>query len=463
MSKQFRNNEKKLDLTIGKPSTIIIRFAIPMFIGNLFQQAYSLIDTLVVGNYINSDALAAVGSSGVIMNMVTMIGMGLAVGTSVVSSQYYGAKKYTQVRSVFNTSLILFGFIGILGGVIGFFGRDYMLSLMNTQPKMFSYASDYLGVIFVGIVFVMLYNMFNQMSIALGDSRTPMLMLFIACIINIIGDLSFTIFFNWGTKGIAFATVLGQGFAAISCFFILRKRLSALPCEEEPKLFDKLLLKQVSAIGLPAVAQNAISTSGMLAVQSLLNSFGSITVAAYTASNKIDGFAMAPMVSLGSAVSTFTAQNIGAKRVERVKEGLKFSLLFSLGCCLVTGIIIFSSSDFLLGLFVDGSATSSQLFEIGTEYLRVAVFSYSLMALMFIINGVLRGAGDAKTVFVCSITDLLARAGFAYGTAGFLGRYCLWLSYPFGWICSCIISIPRYLSRKWEKTQIVKEQSSDEV
>ena len=453
--KRFLNGSKKgLDLVTEKPSSIILRFAIPMFVGNLFQQAYNIVDAMVVGNFMNDDALAAVGSSGVIMHMVTMVGMGLAVGSSVVISQYYGAKQYSQVKSAFNTSLVVFTVIGLFGGVVGYFVRDYVLRAMNTPIEVIGYASDYLSIIFCGILFAMLYNMLNQTSIALGDSKTPMLMLLVACVINIVGDLVFTIVFGWGTKGVALATVIGQGFAAVSCYMILKNKLARMESVEKPKKFDKKLLMQIGKIGLPAVAQNAISSSGMLAMQNLLNGFGSTTVAAYTAANKIDGFAMAPMVSLGAAVSTFTAQNIGAGKIERVKEGLKFSLLFALGCCVVTGAFIFGTGELLLGLFSNGV----EFYKIGTEYLRVAVFSYALMALMFLVNGVLRGAGDAKVVFVASITDLISRALFAYGTVALIGRYGLWLSYPFGWLCSCAISVPRYLSGKWQKIRIVEKE-----
>ena len=255
----------------------------------------------------------------------------------------------------------------------------------------------------------------------------------------------------------AAATVIGQGFAALTCWRLIQKKMNQM-VTEQPAWFDKQMLKSICAIGLPAVAQNAISASGMLAVQSLLNSFGSVTVAAYTAANKVDGIAMSPMVSLGTAISTYAAQNIGAKQYDRVKAGLRFTLGLALVCCLVTGVLIYGATDAILGLFVSGSA-SRELFDIGAEYLHVAVFSYFVMAVMFILTGVLKGAGDAKLVFVCSITDLLTRAGFAYAAVGVLGRYALWLSYPFGWFCSIAIAWPRYLSGKWKKITIIAKES----
>lgn len=205
-----------------------------MLIGALFQQAYSLVDTVVVGNFINSDALAAVGTSGVIMNIVTMAGMGLAVGTSVVTAQYFGAKKLREVKTAIRTSLIVFVALGLGGGVLGLAIMKPMLQLMNTPLEMMDYALSYLGVIFTGVVFVMLYNMFNQVSIALGDSKTPMLMLLAASAINVVLDLVFTLVCHWGTAGVAAATVIGQGFAALTCWRLIQKKMNQMVTEQPP-------------------------------------------------------------------------------------------------------------------------------------------------------------------------------------------------------------------------------------
>ncbi len=450
----------KNDLTNEKPFKAITIFWIPMIIGNLFNQLYSIVDTIVVGNFIDSNALAAVGTSGIVMNVINGAATGLAVGSSVVVSQNLGAKKYGKTRNAINTSVRLFVIIGLMGSVIGELIKTPMLKLLATPNEYFIYAQQYLSVIFVGILFTILYNVFNQISIALGDSKTPMIMLLIASIINVVLDLVFTLCFEMGVYGVALATIIGQAFAAITCYKIIQKHLKELPYNENEKevKFDNEMIKPILTIGLPAVAQNMVSSSGSLAMQRLYNSFGTVTVAAFTAANKIDGFAMSPLVSLGSAISTYGAQNIGAKQYDRLKDGVKTGVKLTLFTCLLIGTIIYIFSGQLLSLFVDMSDVNAvELISIGTEYLHIAVFSYAVMAFMFIFTGLLKGAGDAKFVFWCSIADLIGRAAFAYVMAGTIGRFALWLSYPFGWGCSLAISLPRYLKGKWKNIEVVKE------
>lgn len=456
----------KNDLTNGKPFKAIVAFWIPMIIGNLFNQLYSIVDTIVVGNFINSNALAAVGTAGIVMMVINGAATGLAVGSSVVVSQNYGAKKYRETQNAIYTSIRIFIVVGILGSILGEVIKTPMLNLLETPADYYNYAQEYLTVIFIGIIFTMLYNVFNQISIALGDSKTPMVMLLIASLINVVLDLVFTINFNMGVYGVALATIIGQGFAAVTCYLIIQKHLRELPYEENQKIvkFDKRLVKPILTIGLPAVLQNMISSSGSLAMQRLYNSFGTVTVAAFTAANKIDGFAMSPMVSLGSAISTYGAQNIGAKQYERLKEGIKVSIILTIVTCLGVGLVIFIFSNQLLSLFVDMSDTNAaELIYIGSEYLHVAVFSYAVMAFMFIFTGLLRGAGDAKFVFWCSIIDLIGRAAFAYAMASTLGRYALWLSYPFGWGCSLAVSLPRYLRGKWKEIKIIDDAETEKM
>jgi len=447
------------DLIIKKPILAISKFWVPMIIGNLFNQLYNIVDTIVVGNYINSDALAAVGTSGIIMSVISMSALGLAVGSSVVVAQSYGAKRFSETKSAVSTSIILFLICGVVGSIVGEAIKIPMLNLLGTPSDYYAYANEYLTVIFFGIVFTMLYNVLNQISIALGDSKTPMFMLLIASVINIILDLYFTLNLKMGVTGVAVATLIGQAFAAGMCLLIIKKKLDAMPSEQETngKAFDKNLLKPILSIGLPALFQNIISSSGSLAMQRLYNSFGTVTVAAFTAANKIDGFGMSPMVSLGSAISTYTAQNIGAKKYDRVNEGLNSSFLLTAVSCAITGVIIYFNASSLMKIFVSSlDANSADIVNIGREYLHVAVFSYAVMAFMFIYTGLLKGAGDAKTVFWCSIADLLGRAVFAYVFAGLLGRYALWLSYPFGWACSLAISAPVYYRGKWKEIRVLR-------
>lgn len=442
------------NLTQGITWKNLLVFSIPLFVGNLFQQFYNIVDSIVVGNFIGEEALAAVGTGGVLMNMISSAGLGLATGSSVIIAQYYGSKNIHSTNKVIYTSIITFIGVGLIATIVGVIIMKPMLELLNTPNNIFSYVISYLSIIFLGIVFVLLFHTLSTISVALGDSKTPMYMLFIASIINIALDLVFTIVFDMGVSGVALATIISQGFAAFTCYLRIRKFMNSYEGGEKYQ-FDKSIFKNIIRLGAPAVVQNLISSSGLLAVQGLLNDFGSTTVAAYTAANKIDGIAMTPMVSLGTAISTFAAQNIGANKVDRVKGGFNFVNLLAILICAVSGVIIYIFGANLLGLFVD-SSVNAEMIEIGVEYLRIAVFSYAVMALMFTSTGVLRGAGDVKTVFICSILDLGGRTLFAYAMVEVIGRYALWLSYPFGWILACILSFYIYFSGKWKSKRVIE-------
>ncbi len=448
-------------LITEEPSKALLKFWLPMLVGNLIQQLYGIVDTIVSGRFINANALAAVGTGSIVLNVITGIGTGLATGCCVVIAQMYGAKRNKDVKTGFNTSIRLFLVLGVIATILGVVLTNPLLNLLGTPDDYYAYAHDYLQTIFLGVTFVLLYNGFNQISNALGDSTTPMLALIISSVLNVALDLLFVVVFDWGTRGIAVATFIAQGVAAIACYFIIKNKINKLEVVGDKK-FDKNILKQICSIGLPSALQNVVSSSGSLAMQRLYNSFGTMTVSAFTAANKVDGFGMAPLVAVGTAVSTYTAQNLGANKKERVKEGLKASFKITIVVWVITAVIIYFNAESLLGLFVDASTTSEEFFEIGVEYLHISVFSYAIMAAMFIFTGLLRGAGDTKTVFWCSIADLLGRAAFAYALSGVIGRHALWFSYSFGWFCSLAISVPVYLKGKWKDIKLVdKELSND--
>lgn len=447
---------EKTDLTSGSVWKSMLAFAVPLFIGNLFQQFYGIADTAVVGNVIGKDALTAVGTASSAMSLVTGLSMGLSTGSNIVISQCFGAKRYGETRTAVNTALRAFLVLGVIASIVGLLLINPLLSLLQTPTECLAYAQQYLRIAFLGAIFIMMYNILNQISIATGDSQTPMLMLIIASVMNVILDILFAAKLNMGIGGVALATVIGQGFSAVTCFMILNRRMKNLCGDQAGVGFDRAVCGQMFKLGLPSMLQTGISSSGVMAMQGLMNSLGSNTAAAFVAANKIDGIAMTPMVSLGTAMGTFSAQNIGAKKTERVKEGMRFNHIFAVCICIVLGIVIFSIGGTLLGLFLKAD-TAQEVIDIGIEYLHVAVFSYAVMAFMFITTGVLRGAGDVKVVFVSAMLDLGCRVLFAYACVGFMGRYAVWLSYPFGWFCSCVLAYSRYFSKKWMNIKVLKD------
>lgn len=448
--------QAKSDLTSGAVWRSMILFTVPLFIGNLFQQFYGLADTAVIGNVIGPDALTAVGTASSAMSLVTGLALGVSTGCNIVISQCFGAKRFSETKTAISTALWSFLALGIVASIVGFSLINPLLSLLNTPSESVQYAVEYLRITFCGAIFIMMYNVLSQVSIATGDSKTPMLMLIIASLINVVLDIVFAAKLDMGVGGVAIATVIGQGFSAVTCFFVLRRRLKKLCDDAQSTHFDWKVCGTMFRLGLPSMLQTGISSSGVMAMQGLMNSLGSNTAAAFVAANKIDGIAMTPMVSLGTAMGTFSAQNIGAKKVDRVKKGLRFNHIFALCICVVTGIVIFAIGGPLLSLFLK-TGTAQEVVDIGVEYLHVAVFSYAIMAFMFITTGVLRGAGDVKIVFVCAMLDLGCRVLFAYTTVGALGRYAVWLSYPFGWLCSCALAYVRYFSKKWMTIKVLQD------
>ena len=445
------------DLTKGSPTKVLLAFTIPLLLGNLFQQFYNIADSVVVGQFVNENALGAVGSSFPILFLSIAISVGMGTGCSVVISQYFGAQRIKDVKSAVNTSIIAFLILGAVVAILGQFIIDPLLALLKSPPEIIQYSKDYLSWIFLGSIFTFLYNVCNSIFTALGDSKTPMFMLIIAAIINVVLDLVFVINFNMEVVGVAVATVIAQAVAALVSYYLLRKRLSTMYTDEEPKKFDFQLLKKMIHIAIPSTIQQSMISVGMLAVQGLINSYGNVVVAGFTAAQKIDSIAMMPMMNVSNAVSTFTAQNIGANETKRIKEGYWGALRLSFITCVVISIVIFLSGDFLIGLFVDSTANSG-VCAVCTEYLKTVSIFYFLMSLMFVTNGVLRGSGDMNAFLISSMLNLASRIAFAYMLNPVLQYSAIYWAIPIGWTIGTIVSIIRYRTGKWQTKAVVKKQ-----
>lgn len=449
------------DLTKGHPTKVLLAFTIPLLLGNLFQQFYNIADSVVVGQFVGENALGAVGSSFPIMYLSIALAAGMGTGCGVVISQYYGAGRNTDVKSAVNTSITTFLVLGVIMAVLGQLIINPMLTLLNAPPEIIQYSRDYLTWIFLGSIFTFLYNVCNAIFTALGDSRTPMFMLIIAASINVVLDLVFVIYFHMEVVGVAVATVIAQALAASVSYYLLRKRMATIPSEEMPKKFDKNLLKKIIKIALPSTLQQSMISIGMMAVQGLINSFGNIVVAGFTAAQKIDSIAMMPMLNISNAVSTYTAQNIGANEMKRIKDGYWGAVRAAIVACIVISIVIFLNGNILIGLFVDSQA-STGVFDVGTTYLRIVSIFYFLMSMMFVTNGVLRGSGDMKAFLISSMCNLISRVTFAYLLAPRLGYHAIYWAIPIGWGVGSLISILRYRTGKWQYKSVVSKMPAVE-
>lgn len=444
----------KRDMTTGSLGKTLLLFAIPMVLGNLFQQLYNIIDSIIVGNYVGADALAAVGASTTLVMLFVAIVTGLSIGGSVVIGQYYGAGSFEKVKSSVTTMLITAVGISLVLTAIGLMISGPVLKLMKTPDYLMEDAETYLDIYFMGFFFLFLYNALNAVYNALGDSKTPLIFLAFSSVLNVFLDILFVTRYNMGVDGVAWATLIAQGVSALLSLGWLTIRMKDILKLPDAKLFDVALLKTICSMAVPSCLQQSIVSFGFLSVQALVNRYGGDFMAGYTAAIKIDSIAILPMVNVGNAVSNFTAQNIGAGKHDRVGSGLKAGLMLSSGIAIAVSVLLLIWGDVFVGLFVD-SALNPVVIETGTQYLRVVGVCYIIMGAMNSVNGALRGAGDVNRTFVNTLCNFGTRVILAYGLASVIGPSVIWYSIPAGWLVALIMGTVRYRGGKWKQIKVV--------
>lgn len=442
-------------MTSGSPGKTLFLFAIPMVLGNLFQQLYNIIDSIIVGNYVGADALAAVGASTTIVMLFVAIVTGLSIGGSVVIGQFYGAGSMKKVKSAVTTMLITAVAISLVLTVVGLLISGPVLKMMKTPDDLMEDAKTYLNIYFLGFLFLFLYNALNAVYNALGDSKTPLVFLFFSSLLNVYLDIKFVTDFQMGVAGVAWATLIAQGVSAILSLAWLTIRMKDILKLPGAKLFDTGLLKTICTMAVPSCLQQSIVSLGFVSVQALVNRYGGDFMAGYTAAIKIDSMAILPMVNVGNAVSNFTAQNIGAGKYERVGKGLKAGLLLSSSIAIAVSALLILWGDVFVGLFVD-SELNPKVIETGTTYLRVVGVCYIIMGAMNSVNGALRGAGDVRRTFINTLCNFGTRVVLAYGLASVVGSSVIWYSIPIGWMVALIMGTVRYRSEKWKTIEVMK-------
>lgn len=437
------------DMINGNPGKSLFLFAVPMILGNIFQQMYNIVDSIVVGNFVGPDALAAVGASTSITFLFVAFATGISIGSAVFISQLFGAGLYARMKTAISTILIS---VLVLSGflmVVGLTANKVILKFMNTPDNILQDAETYLQIYFLGLIFLFLYNALTAVYNALGDSKTPLFFLMFSAIVNIVLDLVFVIQFSMGVSGVAWATLISQGISAALSFSNLIFRIKKMNIKGETAHFDKNILLNVSKIAIPSTIQQSIVSIGMLLVQALVNGYGSVVVAGYTAATKIDSIAIQPMVNVGSAVSTFTAQNIGARKTDRVKAGHRAALLMVSVIGLTIAAFLFLFGENFIGLFVDAKE-HPDVVKVGVEYLRVVSVFYFVMGSMNVTNGVLRGAADMKVFMISTLSNLTVRVVLAYTASHIIGKSAIWWAIPTGWFVGFCVAYLRLRSGKWK-------------
>ena len=445
------------DLTTGKEGKLIFQFAAPMLLGNLFQQLFSIVDSIVVGNFVGKEALAAVGASfPVIFVMVSMI-IGLVMGTTVVISQYLGAKDFVKVRRAIDTMYIYSLVAGFISTAAGLILSEPLLRLLELPEDIMPQATLYLRIYLSGIIIFFGYNGTSAILRGLGDSKTPLYFLIIATVANIIFDLLFVAVFKMGVGGAAYATLLANGIAFLLAIIWLNKTHKLIRIAIKGLHFDRQVFKQSIRIGLPTGIQQTLVAMGALALMGIVNTFGTNVIAGYSVASRLDALAIVPAMSFSQAISTFVGQNIGAKKPERIKQGLISTVKMSGIVTIVTTLLIILTGHILMSLFTD----DSEVIRLGDQYLTIVSTFYIAFTLMFIYNGVMRGAGDTLLPMFFSLLSLwLIRIPMAWYLSGKIGPAGIWWAIPSGWIIGLILSFLYYKSGRWKTKAVVKYEEN---
>lgn len=448
MEKQLKGS-----MVTGNPTKALIAFTLPMVGGNLFQQLYNIVDSMIVGNVVGEDALAAVGASTAITMLFVMIAIGTGIGCSVVISQLFGAGQLGKMKTAISTALLSILGFSIFLSVLGMVINKGLLRLMGTPENIFQDASDYLQIYFYGFVFLFLYNAFSAIFNALGDSTKPLLFLMFSSLLNIGLDLYFVSGLQMGVKGAAWATLIAQAISAMLSFGFLMRKIHSFETGEFAK-YDVSMLKRMITVAIPTIVQQSIVSIGMLLVQSVVNRFGSTFLAGYTAAIKIDGIAITPMVAVGNAASTYVAQNMGAKKTERIGQGYRICLIMAAGIGALIAVLLHFTGREFIGLFMD-SASSAEAISIGAQYLSIVSLFYFVMGLMNVSNGILRGAADMKWFLACSLCNLAVRVILTYVLADVTGGMIIMWANPIGWFIGLVIAVFRYFQGGWKKKILI--------
>lgn len=448
-----------VDMTEGKPWEKILVFTFPMLLGNIAQQLYNTVDSVIVGKYVGDNALAAVGSAGPIFNLLLVLFIGISVGAGIIVSQFFGGKKREELSIAICNCIILTGLASVFIMIVGTLAAKPLLVMLNTPESILEWCTTYLRILFIGIAGLAYYNILCGILRGLGDSISALLYLIVASVINIVLDLLFVAKFNMGVAGVALATAIAQGVSAVLSLIRLMKMSDVFDFKKEYFKLDKKISMHVIRLGLPSGVTQAIMSMAMILVQSLTNSFGEVLIAANVIIMRVDGFAMLPNMSFGTAMTTYAGQNVGAGKYDRVSKGARQGTAIAVGTSAAITAIILLFGKYLMGIFTD----TTSLVTLSMKMMRILAAGYIAMAVTQSLSGVMRGAGDTVTpMWISIITTIVIRVPLAY-TMVYLTKSelypqgrpeCLFISLLISWMMGAILNTIFYLRGKWKQTAI---------
>ena len=448
-----------VDMTEGSPWQKIVLFAVPMLVGNIAQQLYNTVDSVVVGKYVGDNALAAVGSAGPILNLLIVLFVGIIVGAGIMVSQYFGAKEREKLSITIGNCITLTAIATLFVMVVASLVARPMLELLDTPESIIDWCHSYLLILFIGSIGLAYYNILGGVLRGLGDSVSALAYLLVSTVINIVLDLLFVAKMGMGVNGVALATVIAQAISALLCLLRLMKMKELFDINAGYMKLKKKYTKKIIWLGLPSGVTQAIFSMAMIVVQSLTNSFGEMFIAANVIVMRVDGFAMMPNFSFGAAMTTYAGQNVGAKRLDRVEQGAKQGTFIAVATSAVITSLILLFGKALMGIFTN----TAELVELSRDMMGILAVGYIAMAVTQSLSGVMRGAGDTMTpMWISLATTILIRVPIAYGIS-FLTRTpelpngrreCVFISLLSSWLIGAIITFIFYRRGKWKEKAV---------
>ena len=433
------------DMTTGNPVKLILLFSLPLLAGNIFQQFYSMVDTIIVGRFVGIDALAAVGSTGSMVFLINGFVIGLTAGLAILISQRFGAKDYLGMKKATASAITLSVISVILITVISVLGAKPMLRLMNTPDNIMSDASKYIIIMYAGTFATFIYNILASILRALGDSKTPLYFLIISSILNIVLDLVFILNFNMGVSGAAYATVISQGVSGLLCLIYTYKKHTILKLKKNDFKVEKEYYTTHLKIAIPMAMQFSITAIGIMIVQGALNIFGSTVIAAYTAASKALQLVMQPAVTFGVAMATYCGQNLGARKFTRIKEGVKKCTIISIITSIISGLVLVVFGKYFVLLFLENPDQS--VIGYATQCLNISAIFFIPLGLIFIYRNALQGIGESFVPMMAGVYELGARALVAFTLPQFIGYFGICLADPVAWIAAAVPLAYTYYKR----------------
>lgn len=439
------------DLTVGKPSQTLWRYTLPMFISVVFQQLYNIADSAIAGSFAGEDALAAIGASYPITMIFMAVATGSNVGCTVVLSQFFGAKKYTKLKTAAYTALIFGLALSTVLTVTAIIFSPLMLTAINTPNGIFSDAQAYMNIYLGGFAFLYLYNMANGVFNALGDSKTPLYLLICSSVGNVVLDYVFVAICGFGVRGAAWATFIAQGFACAVAVLLLLRRLKNLEISEKPSLFSVSMLGIILGISIPSIIQNSFVSVGNLLIQSIVNSCGESVIAGFSAALKLNTFAITSFTTMAGGVSAFSAQNIGADKYDRIGKGLKAGIIFGVIISIPFTLMYTVFAELPLGLFMKDGGNIAM--ETGKTFLYIVSPFYAIICAKLMSDAVLRGAKAMSLFMTSTLIDLVVRVVLAFVLFPKYGINAICYAWVIGWWLGTALAVGFYLSGIWKRTK----------